>query len=295
MGLKEAVFFFVGSSTFLLLLFWFMKYMVTVLTCLIGTACATCFSILFEEFFKRVLRAKEGQSLMSLIGVPLVGKVTFLQIIGFVCGTVVVGSWYLTDNWVLSNLMALSLCLVFLKSMEMTSLPPALLLLTLLFFYDIFWVFITPMFTKGGTSVMMYVATNLDLPIKLLMPHITIDYPSSNCSLIGLGDIIIPGIYISYVSRFGFEVALSKVYFISHMIAYLLSLFACGSALWIYGVGQPALLYIVPALFLATFLVAWSRGELKQIYHGNSTESPIKSKNSDDLSDNGYKPPQNDN
>lgn len=55
---------------------------------------------------------------------------------------------------------------------------PGVVLLSLLFFYDIFWVFISPAFT-GGTSVMVAVATSLEVPIKLYMPHITQDYPTS--------------------------------------------------------------------------------------------------------------------
>jgi len=111
------------------------------------------------------------------------------------------------------------------------------------------------------------------------MPHLTLDYPSHSCSLIGLGDIIIPGIYISYVSRFGKQVSLTDWYFLTMMIAYATALLICGVALWVYGVGQPALLYIVPFLFIATFATAWARGEIVDIWAGNnqSRRKEIKS------------------
>jgi len=45
------------------------------------------------------------------------------------------------------------------------------ILLGLLFFYDIFWVFISPNIPGfGGNSVMIVVATGLDLPVKLVWP-----------------------------------------------------------------------------------------------------------------------------
>jgi hypothetical protein len=109
---------------------------------------------------------------------------------------------------------------------------------------------------------MVVVATGLDIPIKLVMPHITINYPTQACSLLGLGDILIPGIFITFMSRFGFEVVKSASYFYGAVIAYTIALITCGSSLWIFQAAQPALLYIVPALFIAVFYLGISRGEM---------------------------------
>lgn len=57
-----------------------------------------------------------------------------------------------------------------------------MILLWGLFFYDIFWVFFTP--------VMVTVAKNIDGPIKLLFPA-TMEW--KNFNMLGLGDIVIPG------------------------------------------------------------------------------------------------------
>jgi hypothetical protein len=106
-------------------------------------------------------------------------------------------------------------------------------LIILLFFYDIFWVFVTPYFT-GGQSVMLAVATGMDIPIKLVMPHLTNIFPTTGCSLLGLGDILIPGIFISFMTRFGDEVAKSNIYFYGAITAYTTALFTCGACLWIF-------------------------------------------------------------
>lgn len=157
---------------------------------------------------------------------------------------------------------------------------PGVLLLCLLFFYDIFWVFYSPKFT-GGQSVMVKVATGFDVPIKLLMPHITErDYPTTNCSLLGLGDIVVPGMYIGFLIRFGKYISLegqnTSAYRNAALFSYSLALLTCGFCLWIYHQAQPALLYIVPGLLLATFSVGLFRGEISRLRQGIDVEVELK-------------------
>ena len=157
-------------------------------------------------------------------------------------------SWYLTRNWVLNNILGLTMALTSLKMLRLNKLLPGLVLLGMLFFYDIFWVFYSTRFTTGGKSVMVAVATGFDAPIKLLMPHITMSYPTSNCSLLGLGDIVIPGVYIGFLVRFGkimtgdgqkrrakAEDSLAsptKAYRNMAFLCYIISLLICGLCLW---------------------------------------------------------------
>jgi hypothetical protein len=81
---------------------------------------------------------------------------------------------------------------------------------------------------------MVVVATGLDIPIKLVMPHLTHPFPTTACSMLGLGDILIPGIFISFMGRFGKEVAHSQSYFIAAITAYTIALLTCGASLWIF-------------------------------------------------------------
>ena len=70
-----------------------------------------------------------------------------------------------------------------------------------LFFYDIFWVY--------GTDVMLTVAKSVDAPIKLMFPaDLTIDPPKF--SMLGLGDIVIPGIFIALCVRYDINRVLEK-------------------------------------------------------------------------------------
>lgn len=73
-------------------------------------------------------------------------------------------SYAVTKNYMLSNIIALFLVLLMLRIIALPNLKVASLLLILAFFYDIFWVFISPYFFKGN-SVMAAVATNVHLPM----------------------------------------------------------------------------------------------------------------------------------
>lgn len=188
--------------------------------------------------------------------------------IGTLVGVILAGAWYFTQFWFLNNLLAFFLALTFLKTLKLTTLVPGMVLLSLLFFYDIFWVFISPYFTTGGKSVMVAVATGLDIPIKLVMPHLTAEFPTQACSLLGLGDILVPGIFIIFMARFGLEVVNTKAYYRFAIFAYSVALLICGGSLWYYKAAQPALLYIVPALFIAVVTVGCSRGEWEMLKQG---------------------------
>ena len=65
-------------------------------------------------------------------------------------GLVIAISWYISHNWILNNVLGIMLSITFLKTLKLTTMMPGVLLLGLLFIYDIFWVFITPYFTSGG-------------------------------------------------------------------------------------------------------------------------------------------------
>mmetsp|Transcript_16105 Transcript_16105/g.11620 ORF Transcript_16105/g.11620 Transcript_16105/m.11620 type:complete len:309 (-) Transcript_16105:22-948(-) len=268
MSISSAIYFFLMASAMLLVLYLFIDQLRWVFTLLIVLSCIGCFSILVEDFLLQGFKPKSGDMLKYEIYIPCCGKTSVASILGTVSGIVFCGWWYITRNWILNNLLAIVLSITFLKTVRLTSLTPGILLLSLLFIYDIFWVFISPMFTRGGDSVMVTVATGLDVPIKLDMPHILIDQPTSSCSMLGLGDILIPGIFICYMARFGTEVVKSEVYYFGAIFAYTVGLLTCGGFLWLMNMAQPALLYIVPALIIAVFVIGGTRGEINQLREG---------------------------
>ena len=120
-------------------------------------------------------------------------------------------------------------------------------LLWLLFAYDIFMVF--------KSDMMVTVAKNLDAPIKLILP--SKDKPS----MIGLGDIVLPGILVAWSLKFDIDKAINKwnegqkkepfkrpdlIYFWTSLIAYMMGIISTFISMILMNHAQPALLYLVP-------------------------------------------------
>ena len=99
--------------------------------------------------------------------------------------------------WWLTNLLGFAFSYTAIQLMSPTTFWTGTLVLTSLFFYDIYFVFFTPL--------MITVATKLDIPVKLLFPRPSgaNDDPSKKAlAMLGLGDIVIPGIMIGLALRF---------------------------------------------------------------------------------------------
>ena len=128
---------------------------------------------------------------------------------------------------------------------------------------------------------MVKVATKFDAPIKLFMPQLLNNGPTSHrCSILGLGDIVIPGIYIGFLIRFGRYQKLTKNEDYSYtrvaLVSYTVGLLVCIGCLAFFKVGQPALLYISPALLITTLIVGANRKHLSDMKRGIDVEIELK-------------------
>ncbi|KAK2745524.1 hypothetical protein FQN57_003649 [Myotisia sp. PD_48] len=128
--------------------------------------------------------------------VDLKAPFSILDVIGIICAAVtVLFSIFVTKPWYMINFFGFAFCYGSLQFMSPTTFWTGSLILSSLFFYDIYFVFFTPM--------MVTVAKSLDLPIKLLFPR-----PSppgkdtKSLAMLGLGDIVVPGMVIALALRF---------------------------------------------------------------------------------------------
>ena len=103
-------------------------------------------------------------------------------------------------------------------------------------------------------------------------------------SMLGLGDIVIPGLYLALILRMDMQrkeaasrprtrskaKALKKkpppMYFWAVALGYALGLITTIVVMNIFEAAQPALLYIVPGLLLTTFIRAAFAGEVGKIF-----------------------------
>ena len=191
--------------------------------------------------------------------------------------------------WIIQDILGYAFCINVMKSVGVPNMKVCTIMLVLLFFYDIFFVFITPLFTKSGDSIMVKVATggdsktNEQLPMVFKVPRLTQDAISA-CplpySLLGFGDIIIPGLLVSHNHAFDLRRLNScKLYYIATCVAYAVGLVITFVALALMETGQPALLYLVPCTLITTYLIGCARGEVKMLWNGpKDTDSELDSR-----------------
>lgn len=126
-----------------------------------------------EKYKPRFLKLR--MSLLQFICMIVAGFVTYMYI--------------RTKGWVYNNVLAISFTIYFLNKMLVTNFQNSIIYLVGMLIYDIFWVF--------GSDVMVTVATQLDLPIKLLFPRQTNALTGATTFyMIGIGDIALPGIFV---------------------------------------------------------------------------------------------------
>jgi len=158
-----------------------------------------------------------------------------------------------------------------------------------LFFYDIFWVF--------GTEVMVTVAKNFDAPVKLLFPKDILFNETTGFSMLGLGDIVIPGIFIALMLRYDYtrnkenrkirakdiglgfnfgddtnfknkkkeRIQLRKPFFKFTFTSYIIGMIVTIGIMHFFRAAQPALLYLVPACIGGSLFCAALLGEVRNL------------------------------
>ncbi|GAB6029249.1 Minor histocompatibility antigen H13 [Chamberlinius hualienensis] len=173
-----------------------------------------------------------------------------------------VGVWYLwKKHWIANNLFGLAFAINGVELLHLNKIITGLILLGGLFIYDIFWVF--------GTDVMVTVAKSFEAPIKMIFPQDLLEkgFEAKNFAMLGLGDIVIPGIFLALLLRY--DVSLkrkSNTYFNTGFIAYIIGLVTTIVVMHVFKHAQPALLYLVPACIGLPLFVAIIKGDIKSLF-----------------------------
>ncbi|GJQ87881.1 hypothetical protein Trydic_g1151 [Trypoxylus dichotomus] len=199
--------------------------------------------------FHILFKQGEGESSQDIINY----RFSSYDVVALACCSLV-GAWYLIQkHWVANNLFGL-------------------------FIYDIFWVF--------GTDVMVTVAKSFEAPIKLIFPQdlLTNGLAANNFAMLGLGDIVIPGIFIALLLRFDCSLKRkSNVYFNATCFAYFLGLMTTIFVMHVFKHAQPALLYLVPACLGTPLLLALFKGDITVLFKYEDSADAEKLKKEDKL------------
>ncbi|GAB6028042.1 Signal peptide peptidase-like 2A [Chamberlinius hualienensis] len=269
----------------LLLIYFFYRYLVYVL---IAMYCLGCASSLYHL------------SLPFLVLVP-VGKLWIRRSLLFLLWASVSVTWLVlrkqSYSWILQDFLSIALMINVLNVLRFPSFKIITILLALLFLYDIFFVFITPLFTKNGESVMVEAASGGNgggngglgggtegeqMPMVFKVPHFNwYSICEHNYLMLGLGDILFPGLLVGYCFRFQAESRL-KLYFIASVVSYGVGMIITFLALILMASAQPALLYLVPTMLLTCAGVALVRKEFYSFWTGTSIDTLRELKEDDD-------------
>jgi len=263
------LFFCVFGSGVLVVLFFLMKYLIYVIIagfCLGGTGA------LFEILYLGLSHYVPGlqRVLCSPRDIPF--EAAHL-VSGAVAATIVTGFLVMRnepDGWFFQDLIGAAFLCLIQRSLRLPDMKLASVLLTVMFFFDIFWVFVSPLLFKK--SVMVEVATGggtgESVPMLLRLP--ALGDPLGNQRMLGFGDVALPGLLVSFLRRFDILSgrSLKGGYFLPAVIGYTIAMFVTLMALYIMRIGQPALLYLVPGTLGTTLVLAWRRGELQALWKG---------------------------
>lgn len=252
---------FIGSamllSLFLLFKFLSKDLVNAVLTCYFFVLGIVAFSATLLPAIKHYLPEDWNQNVIAWRA-PYFHSVTLdftrSQVVAAIPGTFFC-AWYASQkHWLANNVLGLAFCIQGIEMLSLGSFKIGAILLAGLFFYDIFWVFFTP--------VMVSVAKSFDAPIKLLFPTSDSTRPFS---MLGLGDIVIPGIFVALALRFDVSRGKQSRYFNSAFFGYALGLIVTIIVMNWFQAAQPALLYIVPGVVGSMAAHCLCNGEVKSL------------------------------
>ena len=247
------------------------------------------------------LNARVEENNANFILLPLFGNVHYLMIPSVILGGILVCIWLMFQSeewaWVLQDIMGVAFLVNVMRLVHLPNLKIATLLLTCAMSYDIFWVYIQP-HLFGKESVMVNVARGGDqhesLPMLFMFPRI--GGSQGEYSMLGYGDVILPGLLIVHNALFenrfysssssssptGGKVVkkMRYKYFVCSIFAYSVGMILTFIALYLkvggQG-GQPALTYLVPTTVLTMVCVAWMNGELREMWDGGLKTSGVGS------------------
>lgn len=235
----------------------------------------------FSPFVSNFISSKKTYGFKTTL--PLIGEIDALltpaELVSLVLSIVFAYYYFITKHFLMNNVLGISFCVQSIERISIGSYEIGAILLVGLFFYDIFWVF--------GTDVMVTVAKSFDGPIKLLFPiELATATEKGKFSLLGLGDIVIPGLFVALLLRLDAVLAkvatkdaeysaFKKPYFHINLVFYALGLVVTVGVMYFFKAAQPALLYLVPACLSGSLLVAAYRKEFSVLFaYDEETKKP---------------------
>jgi hypothetical protein len=297
--LKQAIIMPVLGSVSLVVLFYFLNIIYWLLVVILGIAVFVSMIYVWQPIVDGIIidiLHREPTKKFNIL-TRWCDPTPVSTLIAMIFSLIMVVIWIVTNNWAVIDFLAICNGIASLSFMRVPNLKIASILLGLFFVYDVFWVFFSHLIFKE--SVMVSVATkslSLGLPIVIKYPKLnylwnatnyivmpnplnelvhryvtlaTSDY-TINWFIIGMGDLILPGVWINFLYRLDDRMGKSwkSGYFLTGMVGYTLGMFATQIAVFLMRQGQPALLYLVPFILVPVTIQGRIKNELHILWQG---------------------------
>jgi signal peptide peptidase-like protein 2B len=279
---KSAVVFVITASTFLVLLYFFMSswfvWLLIVLFCIGGIeGMHTCILSLILSKWRSMGRKK--------VNLLVIGEVSILSLVVFLLCLAFAIFWAANRkaaySWIGQDLLGICLMITVLQMARLPNIKIATVLLCCAFVYDIFWVFLSPLIFNDSVMIVVARGDNSggeSIPMLLRVPRFF--DPWGGYDMIGFGDILFPGLLVSFAFRYDKANKKSVLhgYYLWLTIGYGVGLLFTYLGLYLMdGHGQPALLYLVPCTLGLIIILGWVRGELKDLWtYGADSAQPTE-------------------
>ncbi|XP_027728472.1 signal peptide peptidase-like 2C [Vombatus ursinus] len=273
------------SCSIMLLLYFFYDCFVYIMIGIFGLGAGTG---LYSCLAPLARRLPLGRCQLILPGLQMAALQLSLILLAGLC-TSITAIWIIFRNeeswaWLLQDMLGVSYCLFVLRRVRLPTLRSCTSFLLALLALDVFFVFITPFLTRTGESIMVEVASGPSdstshekLPMVLKVPRLSFS-PLTLCdrpfSILGFGDIVVPGFLVAYCHRFDIQVRSSRIYYMACTLAYAVGLLLTFLAMILMQMGQPALLYLVSCTLITSLAVAICRQELILFWTGQGFVKP---------------------
>ena len=263
------------GSCLLVSIYLFKKYILIILNILIGFESWLCVHYATLFFLLQIgknifspLKHKE----MNHKKCRILFDMTPYEIISAIISGITIMFYFITRHWILNDIICFCLAFTSLSFIILKSFMLCFICLFLFFVYDTFWVFYSEKIFQE--NVMVVAATSIQIPIKIEFPILFSNNPIKNCMLLGLGDILLPGIVIKYCRRF--DLIRQKVetkgnhmtFYLFNMILYYISVSLAMIMMFVFNHGQPVLFYISPIFIVGLMAKAYKEKCLRDFWNG---------------------------
>ena len=265
------------GSCLLLSIYLFRKYITVILNILIGFESwlcihyATLFFIL--QIGKKIFSNLKHKEMNNKKCKMLFDMTPYEIISAFISGIIVM-FYFINRHWILNDIICFCLAFTTLSFIVLKSFMLCFVCLFSFFLYDTFWVFFSERIFSE--NVMVVAATSIQVPIKIEFPILFSNNPIKNCMLLGLGDILLPGLIIKYSRRFDLISEKSEIkkrkkgmnFFEYNLLLYFISVALAMIMMFVFNHGQPVLFYISPIFIIGLMLKAYKEKCFSQFWNG---------------------------